>query len=366
MDLSNHSNKQLLLFSGRRTKIAAFLFIISAFIFLLQVSSCSNGSENDRGSATDTSSTTVADLMTEEKLWIAPDTSTIPGGDEGKMIRYGRTLIIHTSKYFGPNGTLSKNTNGLNCQNCHLDAGTRPYGNNLGSTASTYPKYLHRSGSIVSIPQKINECFSRSLNGTPIDTTSKEMLAYISYIKWLGKDFKKELKLAGSEGIKAPPFIDRAADPEKGKVAYELYCARCHGKDGQGQYAVDVLKDETKQQGGIATADDHYYYPPLWGDQSFNAVATLYRLSKFAGFIQTNMPYPINHDNPVLTDEQAWDIAAYVNSNDRPVKDHSKDYIVDISKKPFDFPFPPYADGFTQAQHKYGPYTDMPSAHKAH
>lgn len=365
MNCNNQSKKQRLIFPGRRTKIA-FLFIISGFIFLLQTSSCSTGNKNDQGSVTDSSSTSVTDLMTEEKLWTAPDTSTIPGGEEGKMIRYGRTLIIHTSKYFGPNGTLSKNTNGMNCQNCHLDAGTKPFGNNLGSTSTTYPKYLPRAGSMVTISQKINECFSRSLNGTPIDTTSKEMLAYIAYVKWLGKDFKKELKLAGSEGIKAPPFIDRAADPEKGKVAYELYCARCHGKDGQGQFAVDVLKDETKQQGGTATADDHYYYPPLWGDHSFNAVATLYRLSKFAGFIQNNMPYPINYEKPVLTNEQAWDIAAYVNSNARPVKDHSKDYIVDISKKPFDFPFSPYSDGFTQAQHKYGPYTDMPSAHKAH
>ena len=366
MNTDNQSKEKELFFSIRHNKLLLFFFLIAGSIILLQTSSCSNGNKNDEGNATDSSSTAVSDLMTEEKLWIAPDTSTIPGGDEGKLIRYGRTLIIHTSKYFGPNGTLSKNTNGLNCQNCHLDAGTKPYGNNLGSTSTTYPKYLPRAGSLVTIAQKINECFSRSLNGSPIDTTSKEMAAYISYIKWLGKDYKKELKLAGSEGIKAPPFIDRAADPEKGKVAYDLYCARCHGKDGQGQYAVDVLKDETKQQGGTATAEDHYYYPPLWGNHSFNAVATLYRLSKFAGFIQNNMPYPINFNNPVLTNEQAWDIAAYVNSNDRPVKDHSKDYVVDISKKPFDFPFPPYSDGFTQAQHKYGPYTEMPSAHKAH
>lgn len=366
MNTGNQSKNKGLFFSIRHSKLLLFFFLIAGSIILLQTSSCSDGNKKNERNATDSTLTSVADLMTEEKLWTAPDTSTIPGGDEGKLIRYGRTLIIHTSKYFGPNGTLSKNTNGLNCQNCHLDAGTKPYGNNLGSTSATYPKYLPRAGSVVTIPQKINECFTRSLNGSPIDTTSKEMAAYISYIKWLGKDFKKDLKLAGSEGIKAPPFIDRAADPEKGKVAYELYCARCHGKDGQGQFAVDVLKDETKQQGGTATKEDHYYYPPLWGNHSFNAVATLYRLSKFAGFIQNNMPYPINFNNPVLTNEQAWDIAAYVNSNDRPVKDHSKDYIADISKKPFDFPFAPYTDGFTQAQHKYGPYTDMPSAHKAH
>jgi thiosulfate dehydrogenase len=225
---------------------------------------------------------------------------------------------------------------------------------------------LPRAGSVVTVAQKINECFSRSLNGTPIDTTSKEMLAYVAYVKWLGMNFKKSEKLTGSGGIKAPRFIDRAADPEKGKLVYDQLCSRCHGKDGQGQFVVDVLKDETKQQGGNATTDDLYYYPPLWGSHSFNAVATLYRLSKLAGFIQNNMPYPITYSSPVLTDEQAWDVAAYVNSSERPVKDYSKDYISDISKKPYDFPFPPYADKFTEAQHKFGPYKEMPSANKAH
>ena len=74
-------------------------------------------------------------------------------------------------------------------------------------------------------------------------------------------------------------IIDRAADPEKGKLVYEQNCARCHGKDGQGQFVTDVLKDESKQQGGTATTDDLYYYPPLWGEHSFNGVATLYRFT---------------------------------------------------------------------------------------
>ena len=78
------------------------------------------------------------------------------------------------------------------------------------------------------------------------------------------------------------------------------------------------------------------------------------------------MPYPVTYKNPVLTDEQAWDVAAFVNSQARQFKDHSKDYVSDISKKPFDFPFGPYADNFTEAQHKFGPYTEMPSAKKAH
>ncbi len=351
---------------SRLKTIPGFIAIISIVIFILQGVSCTNGNNESTVNNSGSSAVDLAYFFTEERLWIAPDVSTIPSGEVGKQIMYGKELMIHTSKYFGPHGTISKNTNGLNCQNCHLDAGTRPYGNNLGSASTTYPHFLPRAGKIIGLAEKINECFNRSLNGIPIDTNGKEMLAYVAYVKWLGTTFKKEEKPAGSEGINSPHFIDRAADPAKGKEVYELLCSRCHGKDGQGQYAVDVLKDETKQQGGTATADDLFYYPPLWGDNSYNAVATLYRLSKFAGFIQNNMPYPINYNSPVLTDEQAWDVAAFVNSRQRPEKDHSIDYAADISKKPFDFPFPPYADKFTQDQHKFGPFAEMPSAQKKH
>jgi thiosulfate dehydrogenase len=327
--------------------------LVIALIFIKTVSFSGN---SEVISGTDTSAASLAELFAEEHLWEAPDVSTIPANEEGRLIAYGRKLIIHTSKYFGPNGIVAKNTNGLNCQNCHLDAATRPYGNNLGSTSSAYPKFLPRAGHVVTLPEKINECFLRSLNGTAIDTNSKEMKAYIAYIKWLGKDYPKDAKFAGSEGIKAPHFIDRAAEPVRGKEIYEQFCARCHGS----------LKDVTKQQGGSATADDLYYYPPVWGEGSYNGIATLYRLGKLAGFIKNNMPYPIDYRSPLLTDEQAWDVAAYINNRERPIKDYSKDYLADISKKPYDFPFPPYADSFSSEQHKFGPFKNMPSAQRSH
>ena len=333
--------------------------------FMVQTNSCSTDNQSGRNNS-DTSTAYLTELFADEHVWTAPDTSSIPKNEEGKLILYGRTLIIHTSNFFGPKGSISHSANGLSCQNCHLDAGTRPYGNNLGAVSTTYPKFLPRSNSVVNVAEKINECFFRSLNGTPIDTASKEMKAYIAYINWLGKDVKKGEVPAGSGGIKAPKLITRAADPEKGKLVFEQLCARCHGADGQGQLVVDVLKDETKQQGGTATTDDLYYYPPLWGSHSYNGIATLYRLSKLAGFIKNNMPYPMDYKTAILKDEQAWDIAAYVNSRERDTKDHSKDYLADISKKPYDFPFGPYADKFTEEQHKFGPYMEMPSAMKKH
>ncbi|MBK5285974.1 MAG: c-type cytochrome, partial [Bacteroidia bacterium] len=354
---SRKTNNQGNNFNYRPIKVNIILAIITVTVFLLQtVISCSPENQSGKNDA-DTSSVSIADLFTEEQVWIAPDSASIPQNDEGKIISYGRRLVIHTSKYFGPKGSIMQNTNGMNCQNCHLDAGTRPHGNNFGAVASTYPKIAARFGGLQTIATKVNDCFERSMNGEAIDTNSKVMNAIIAYLKWLGKDVKKGETPAGSGGINAPHFISRAADPEKGKLVYDQFCSRCHGKNGEGQFVVDVLKDETKQQGGSATTDDLYYYPPLWGAHSFNAVATLYRLSKFAGFVQSNMPYPMTYKNFVLTDEQAWDVAAYVNSLDRPIKDHSKDYVIDISKKPYDFPFGPFADNFSETQHKFGPYT---------
>ena len=68
------------------------------------------------------------------------------------------------------------------------------------------------------------------------------------------------------------------------------------------------------------------------------------------------MPFEeTSHQNPKLTTEEAWDVAAFVNSQPRPKRDFSKDW-PDISKKPIDHPFGPFADGFTESQHKYGPF----------
>jgi thiosulfate dehydrogenase len=98
-----------------------------------------------------------------------------------------------------------------------------------------------------------------------------------------------------------------------------------------------------------------YQYPPLWGAHSYNQGAGLFRMSRFAGYVKANMPLGATWDAPQLTDEEAWDVAAYVNSQPRPKKDIRADW-PDISSKPFDHPFGPFADGFSAKQHKFGPF----------
>lgn len=274
------------------------------------------------------------------EYWMAPAVSELEGDPEKETILYGKELIAHTSDYLGPHGSvLPSNSNGMNCQNCHLEAGTKIFGNNYGAVNSTYPKYRARSGSIENVYKRINDCFERSLNGKSLDTNSREMQSIAAYIKWLGKDVPKGKKVAGA-GLKELAVLDRPADVENGRALYAQKCMSCHQSTGEGT---------------LNAAQTAYEYPPLWGQHSYNKGAGLFRVSSFAKFIKYNMPFGASYTNTQLTDEEAWDIAAFVNSQPRPDKNVKKDW-PKIQEKPFDYPFGPYADGFDEKQHKYGPF----------
>lgn len=272
-------------------------------------------------------------------FWMAPDVNAITDASLKAQIEYGKDLIAHTAKYLGPNGSVAQMTNGLNCQNCHLNAGTKVYGINYGSVASTYPKLRARSGSVENIYKRVNDCFERSLNGQALDTTSKEMQAIVAYINFLGSNVEKGKKAEGS-GFKDLGYLERAADPKKGKLVYETKCQSCHQPGGNGL----LNPDKTE-----------YSFPPLWGTASYNDGAGLYRLSNFAKYVKYNMPQGASHESPQLTDEEAWDVAAFVNSQPRPHINVPQDW-PDKSKKPVDHPFGPYKDNFTEKQHKFGPF----------
>jgi thiosulfate dehydrogenase len=281
-------------------------------------------------------------LSLTDSTWVPPSlfTDFVLEGEERDKVIFGQDLIANTSRYFGPHGSVAQISNGMNCQNCHLNAGRKNWGNNYSAVYSTYPKYRDRSGAIESIYKRVSDCFERSLNGNAPDSNSKEYKAIYAYIKWIGQGVEKNKKPFGS-GIEKLPFMDRAADPVKGKIVYLAQCQSCHGPNGEGQMNLN----------GIS-----YLYPPIWGEHSYNDGAGLFRLSSFAGYVKNNMPFNLaSHSNPKLTSEEAWDVAAFVNSQPRPTKDKSKDW-PDISKKPFDHPFGPYTDGFSETQHKYGPY----------
>lgn len=273
------------------------------------------------------------------EYWIAPDVSTIADAAQKEEVEYGKELIAHTSRYLGPKGSVMQISNGMNCQNCHLQAGTAVFGNNYGSVASQYPKFRARSGTKESVEKRVNDCFERSLNGKALAPESKEMKAIVAYINFLGTNVPKGEKAAGS-GFKDLAYLDRAADPVLGKAVYTGKCQSCHQPDGSG-----VLNPDKSE----------YTFPPLWGKNSYNDGAGLYRVSNFAKYVKNNMPMGVTHESTVLTDEEAWDVAAYINSQPRPHINVPKDW-PDKSKKPVDHPFGPYSDKFTEKQHKFGPF----------
>lgn len=287
----------------------------------------------------------AAPAKARAQYWVAPETATIEDEAAKALVEYGKDLVAHTAKYFGPNGQVSKTTNGLNCQNCHLQAGTVPFGNNFGSVASLYPKFRARSGTIENIPKRVNDCFERSLNGKALDTGSRDMQAIVAYINFLGSNVPKGEKAAGS-GFKDMEWLDRAADPEKGQLVYAAKCQSCHQQNG----------------GGVLNGDKtEFSFPALWGAHSYNDGAGLYRLSNLAKYVKYNMPMGTTFENPQLSDEEAWDVAAFINTQKRPHVAEPADW-PDKSKKPVDHPFGPYADQYSEKQHKLGPFKPILAA----
>jgi thiosulfate dehydrogenase len=324
--------------------LVCIVFVVTSVFWLLDPPS------EHTADVTETKAAAVPLVSSEpvKKAWSPPDSTKIPATPEGDLIRYGRELVAHTAIYLGPNGKVMSISNGMNCQNCHLKAGKRPFGNNYAGVASTYPKFRARSGSVESIEKRVNDCIERSLNGKMLDEDSREMKAFVSYIAWVGSEVDKGL-YPKEAGIAELPPLDRAADPSKGKLVFEEHCVRCHGNNGEG----------LKADNGI-----EWKYPPLYSASSYNIGAGLYRLSRFAGYVKLNMPYDLaSPDQPVLTDEEAWDVAAFINSQPRPVKAFKSDW-PDIAKKPYDHPYGPYADNFTEQQHKFGPFAPIKAAQK--
>lgn len=275
-----------------------------------------------------------------------PDIATAGDDPFGKLVKYGYALFADTPNEIGP--TVSDPDrrlagNNLACQSCHLQAGTQPYAMPLIGISGQFPQYRAREGAVDTLEDRINGCMERSLNGRALPLESHEMKALSAFMKWLSTGVPDGATLvgAGTLRIKEP---GRAADPDRGGQIYAQVCATCHGADGLGQRA------ET----GAG-----YQFPPLWGPDSFNDGAGMGRLLTAAAFVMHNMPVGTTFDAPMLSDEEAYDVAAYLISQERPRKsDLDRDFPIRL-QKPVDTPYGPYADGFHQEQHTFGPFAPI-------
>jgi thiosulfate dehydrogenase len=286
------------------------------------------------------------------QIWTVPEIGALPNDAASQQVRRGRDLITATYAHVGPEVADPAKRfagNNLACANCHLDAGTKKFGIPLFGLFWMFPEYTARDGGEITLEDRLNNCMMRSMNGRPMPNDSPEMQAIVAYIKFLSTGVAPGEVLSGL-GVGRMPELDRAADPARGKTVYATACLACHNTDGSGI------------RRSLPTTDLGYMIPPLWGSDSFNDGAGMARLITAANFIHFNMPHGADYLHPQLTPEQAWDVAAYVISQPRPRKAGLDKDFPNLLEKPVDTPYGPYADGFSEQQHKYGPFAPIRAA----
>jgi len=265
---------------------------------------------------------------------------------------YGRRLLTDTSRLMGPDhDDPARRQTGIRmaCASCHLGGGTEPGTLSLLQSAAVYPRFSGRDGGVRDLVDRINGCMTRSMNGRELPRDSPEMVAMVAYITSLGDIYaamgEGQRKVDEITAFKTP---SRGADLQAGERVFGDRCAICHGADGAGLQATP-------------TRADGYVFPPLWGPDSFNDGAGMHRVLTAARFIKAKMPL----GQADLTDDQAFDVAAYINSKPRPrMADLDRDY-PDRSTKPIDGPYGPYADDFPIEQHRFGPFPPIEQYYKS-
>jgi thiosulfate dehydrogenase len=221
------------------------------------------------------------------------DPRAVPSGPVGDMVRYGHELMVHTRAHL-PQYVRAK----MDCAACHVGAGTKPKGGSFVGIAAQFPQWNSRAKRVISLQDRLAECFLYSMNGHPPAYNSREVEAMVAYITYLSRGSKL--------GSKPDPAVriahfDPPAKPDRARGArlYAQKCAMCHGANGAGSSA----------------------YPPLWGAGSFNNGAGMHRLWTMAGFVRYNMP---QNAPGTLSNQEAYDVSAFVLSHSRPTFDKKR------------------------------------------
>ncbi|MGC9269428.1 c-type cytochrome [Acidiphilium sp.] len=220
-----------------------------------------------------------------------PDTA-MPGKQFGAEVKLGENIFRHTTVY--AHGIIG---NALNCSNCHLDAGRLAGSAPMWAAYTAYPAYRTKNKKVNNFGMRLQGCFRFSENGKVPALGSQTIIALEAYSYWLATGAPTGAVLAGRgyPKLAAPP---KPATYAAGLAVYKAKCSICHGADGQGQYS-----------------HDQTVFPALWGNQSFNWGAGMGSIKNAAEFVHANMPYGAVG---TLSVQQAWDVATYIDSQDRP------------------------------------------------
>lgn len=228
-----------------------------------------------------------------------PSEDTIPDGPVGDSIRRGRDIFANT-----PANAGEFVGNELSCANCHLDNGRRADSAPMWSAWLGYPTYRGKNDRINTMEDRIQGCFTYSMNGQDSPSGGPPPLGHDvykdiqSYMYWMATGAPTGAKLEGG-GYPKVEKPELGYDPARGAEVYAAHCATCHGTDGVGQRDLNGRP----------------VFPPLWGPESYNWGAGMARINTAAAFIKANMP--LGQSNR-LTDQEAWDVAAFINSHERP------------------------------------------------
>ncbi|WP_409021221.1 c-type cytochrome [Caballeronia sp. LZ032] len=221
-----------------------------------------------------------------------PAESAMPSDEFGKSVKLGEQIFTHTKEFAGK---YVGNT--LNCASCHLDAGRKADSSPMWGAYVSYPAYRSKNGHVNTLAERMQGCFRYSMNGKAPPLGDPVLVALETYAFWLAKGAPVGEKV---QGRGYPKLATPAQHPDfqRGAQIYAQHCAVCHGPDGQGQ-----------SSGGKTV------FPPLWGAHSFNWGAGMHEIQNAAGFIKANMPLGLGG---TLTDQQAWDVATFMDSHERP------------------------------------------------
>lgn len=238
------------------------------------------------------SGTPTVQSANKEPRFTPPDATTIPDDEFGAMVRKGQDIFMRTGDF-----AKAYVGNSMNCASCHLDAGRRADSSPLWAAYVLYPAYRSKNKHVNTLAERLQGCFRYSMNGAVPPADSETIVALQSYMYWLAQGAPTGVKL---EGQGYPRLDEPAQKPDyvRGQQVFESNCALCHGAEGQGQ----------KTEGKMV-------FPALWGDDSFNWGAGMHSVATAAAFIKANMPLGKGGS---LTDQEAWDVAQYMNSHERP------------------------------------------------
>ncbi len=234
-----------------------------------------------------------ADATDPKTAWHQPPSeSTLKDDEFGRMVKLGRNIFLNTGAY-----AKDYVGNDLSCANCHLDAGRRADSAPLWAAFVKYPAYRSKTGNVSTYAARLQGCFKYSMNGKAPPADSEVITALQTYSFWLAKGVPvgESVTGGGYHTLAAPP---QPADYLRGEKVYAANCAICHGDNGEGQ-----------------RAGNRQVFPPLWGPRSFNWGAGMHKLSNAAAFIRANMPLGMGQ---TLSIQEAWDVAAFMNSHERP------------------------------------------------